>query len=87
MDDTKKTNMQLLQELSALRRQLAALASDRIEPSPLATIPPEADAFASAILETTEALIVVLDVQGLILRFNRACERTTGYTFAEVRGK
>ena len=40
----------------------------------------------SAILETVGALVVVLDPGGRIVRFNRACERTTGYEFAEVKG-
>jgi PAS domain S-box-containing protein len=44
-------------------------------------------AFVSAILETVGALVVVLDTQGRIVRFNQACERTTGYAFAEVQGK
>ncbi len=39
----------------------------------------------SAILDTVGALVVVLDPSGRIVRFNRACERTTGYTFDEVR--
>lgn len=43
--------------------------------------------FVSGILETVGALITVLDQEGRILRFNRACELTTGYTFDEVRGK
>ena len=41
----------------------------------------------SAILETAGALIVVADLQGRILRFNRACEVTTGYQSEEVAGK
>jgi PAS domain S-box-containing protein len=41
---------------------------------------------ASAILDTVAALVVVLDPQGRIVRFNRACERTTGYSSAEVQG-
>ena len=41
---------------------------------------------ASAILDTVGALVVVLDPDGRIVRFNRACERTTGYEFAEVQG-
>lgn len=39
----------------------------------------------SAILDTVATLVVVLDSSGRIIRFNRACERTTGYTFAEVQ--
>lgn len=41
----------------------------------------------SAILDTVGALVVVLDSEGHILRFNRACEQITGYSFAEVRGR
>ena len=87
MDDANKTQAQLLQELEDLRDQVALLESDRMEPAPLKPATPEADAFASAVLETTDALIVVLDTLGRVLRFNRACERLTGYAFAEVRGK
>jgi PAS domain S-box-containing protein len=41
----------------------------------------------SAILETVGALVVVLDARGAIVRFNRACEQTTGYALEEVAGK
>jgi PAS domain S-box-containing protein len=41
----------------------------------------------SAILHTVGALVVVLDPEGSIIRFNRACERTSGYSFAEVAGQ
>jgi two-component system CheB/CheR fusion protein len=41
----------------------------------------------SAVLHTVASLVVVLDPQGRIVRFNRACEQVTGYSFAEVRGK
>lgn len=44
-------------------------------------------AFTSAILDTSAALVVVLDRDGCIVRFNRACEQTTGYAAAEARGK
>jgi PAS domain S-box-containing protein len=43
--------------------------------------------FISAILDTASALVVVLDSQGRIVRFNQACEQVTGYSFDEVRGK
>ncbi len=39
----------------------------------------------SAILDTVGTLVVVLDPAGRIIRFNRACERTTGYSFAQVK--
>ncbi|MCP9464595.1 MAG: PAS domain S-box protein [Nitrospira sp.] len=44
-------------------------------------------AFIEAVLETVAALVVVLDREGRILRFNRACEQATGYSSEEVRGR
>lgn len=41
----------------------------------------------SAILDTVAALVTVLDQEGRIVRFNRACELTTGYSLEEVRGR
>jgi PAS domain S-box-containing protein len=41
----------------------------------------------SAILHTVGALVVVLDPQGKIVRFNRACEHLSGYCFEEVKEK
>ncbi|MGA7409782.1 MAG: PAS domain S-box protein [Bryobacteraceae bacterium] len=43
--------------------------------------------FAAALLDTLGALVVVLDCDGRIVRFNRACERATGYTFSDVQGQ
>jgi PAS domain S-box-containing protein len=43
--------------------------------------------FVAGILDTVGALVTVLDHEGRIVRFNRACELTTGYSFEEVRGK
>ena len=43
--------------------------------------------FVTAILDTVGALVVVLDQEGRILRFNPACELTTGYGKAEVQGR
>lgn len=43
--------------------------------------------FIDAVLDTANALVVVLDRQGRIIRFNRACEETTLYDFAEVKEK
>lgn len=43
--------------------------------------------FTDAILDTVGTLVVVLDPQGRIIRFNSACEQTTGYSFESVKGK
>ncbi|MCU0310784.1 MAG: PAS domain S-box protein [Acidimicrobiales bacterium] len=53
--------------------------------------PVGADAFdldvLSAAVETAEALIVVTDPKGVILRFNPACERLTGWSAEEMVGR
>jgi len=43
--------------------------------------------FVSAVLDTIENLVLVLDLDGRILRVNRAWEETTGYLASEVTGK
>jgi diguanylate cyclase (GGDEF)-like protein/PAS domain S-box-containing protein len=43
--------------------------------------------FISTLLDTIGALVVVLDPQGHIVRFNRACEQISGYSLEEVEGK
>jgi diguanylate cyclase (GGDEF)-like protein/PAS domain S-box-containing protein len=43
--------------------------------------------FADAVLDIAGALVCVFDGDGRILRFNRACELLTGYSFEEVRGR
>src|SRR5579863_9934058 len=40
----------------------------------------------SAILDTVGALVVVLDSEGRIVRFNRACEQMTGHLFDQAQG-
>ena len=41
----------------------------------------------SEIVNTTRALIIVLDADGRVAMFNPACERLTGYRFEEVQGR
>jgi PAS domain S-box-containing protein len=60
-------------DISDLKRAEAALQDERN--------------LLSAILDTVDALVVVLDPDGRIARFNRACELTTGYPLEEVRGR
>ncbi|MFP4672886.1 MAG: MEDS domain-containing protein, partial [Desulfohalobiaceae bacterium] len=43
--------------------------------------------FSNAILDNAGALIVILDDQGRIVRFNRTCEKLTGYSAQEVQGR
>ncbi len=43
--------------------------------------------FTNAIIDTAGALVVVMDPEGRILRFNRAAEQLSGYSLAEVKGQ
>jgi diguanylate cyclase (GGDEF)-like protein/PAS domain S-box-containing protein len=43
--------------------------------------------FIAKILDTTSALVIVRDYRGRVVRFNRACEKTTGYSSSEVSNK
>ncbi|BBC24004.1 response regulator [Pseudanabaena sp. ABRG5-3] len=43
--------------------------------------------FTIAVLDTVGALVIVLDSDGKIIRFNRECERVTGYHYEEIRNQ
>ncbi|MGA8260504.1 MAG: PAS domain S-box protein [Arenicellales bacterium] len=63
----------LINDLSERYRAERALSEER--------------AFATAVLDTAGALVMVVDSHGQIVRFNRECERVTGYRAAEVEGR
>ncbi len=74
MAETIESRSRAIEEARASRRATeSALASEQ--------------RFVAAVLDVIGALVVVLDGDGRIVRFNRACERTTGYTEAEVHGR
>ena len=43
--------------------------------------------FTTAVLNNAGTLIIVMDRHGRIVRFNKTCERMTGYAYQEVIGK
>jgi len=43
--------------------------------------------FAAALVEFLPSLLVVVDVEGRIVRFNRACEELTQFSEGEIRGQ
>jgi PAS domain S-box-containing protein len=43
--------------------------------------------FISQVLNTADVLVVVINLEGKIIRCNQACEILTGYTFDEVRDR
>jgi PAS domain S-box-containing protein len=72
-DKLVKANKKLRNEIIERKRVEAELKKERN--------------FISAILNTTGALVIVMDSQGRIVGFNRACEELTQYELAEVEGK
>jgi PAS domain S-box-containing protein len=69
----QQANAHLQAEIAERQRAEAALAKEHD--------------FVAAVLDTVATLVVVLDTQGRIVRFNRACEQTTGYAADEVQGR
>lgn len=59
------------QDISSQKRIELALARERD--------------FTRVVFDSTSALIAVLDMNGRLIRWNRACERLTGYHESEVR--
>lgn len=63
----------ILRDITERRRMEDALAKEQ--------------QFIATILETTAALVVVLDPEWRIVRFNRGCEMLTGRNIEDMRGK
>lgn len=85
MNKGDKTKKQLLEELKALRQHIARQGEQCVKLDFLKTQLREDQDVATAILDTTGALVVVLDTKGCIVLFNEACQRITGYASDEVR--
>lgn len=85
MYDDDKTKAQLLEELKTLRQCLAKQHEQSVRLAFLQTQLREDQDVATAIIDTTGALVIVLDREGRIVLFNTACQRLTGYTPSEVK--
>ena len=62
-------------------------AGSKAPPEPAESGVLEERSILSAILDTVPALVVVLNSEFKIIRFNRTCEQSTGYSFADMNGK
>ncbi len=71
--ETDKLNAELRREVTVRRNAEIRLRQERD--------------FISGILDTESAIVIVLDRDARILRFNRACETATGFYVHEVVGK
>lgn len=85
--ELEATNLQLTQQhanVLAARDQLAILLDERERTA--VALQAERD-LSGALFDTVGALVVVLDQEGRIVRFNRACEVLTGYDFQQVQNR
>jgi PAS domain S-box-containing protein len=85
-EDSREVEL-LLAELAALRRQVAALEqADAEHQQTKAALQQERD-FAESLIETAQVIVLVLDAQGRVVRFNPYMEEVSGYRLAEVQGR
>jgi PAS domain S-box-containing protein len=71
-------------ELNRSLRQTASVARARQRVETALTVERN---FVSTVLDTADALVVVFDTAGRIVRSNRACETVTGYDFSTLVGR
>jgi len=71
-------------ELNHARRQMESIARSRQRIESALIVERN---FVSTVLDTVDALIAVFDTAGRIVRFNRACETTSGYDFPTLVGR
>jgi len=88
------TKEQLIGEIAALKRQVTELEKPEEHQKDKGTALRISDeqfaasrAFNDAILDTAASLVILMDREGRILRFNFACEKAAGYTSEEVIGQ
>ena len=87
MEDSGKDNGALQRQLAELRRRVSDLeAAEKVWKHTEQALKEERD-FNATVLNTVDALVNVLDYNGRIVGFNRACQECTGYSFEEVEGR
>ena len=87
MEDSGKDSGARQRQLAELRRRVSDLeAAEKVWKHTEQALKEERD-FNATVLNTIDALVNVLDHNGRIVGFNRACEECTGYSFKEVEGR
>jgi two-component system sensor histidine kinase VicK len=71
-------------ELSYAMRQMDSIARSRQRIESALIVERN---FVSTVLDTVDALVAVFDTAGRIVRFNRACEASSGYDFPTLVGR
>jgi len=76
-----------LQLFSAIANRIADDMSAMITVKQLRESESRVQKLADSVIDQAGVLVLVLDKEGRIVRFNRACEELSGYSFAEIEGK
>ena len=72
---------------SAIAHRIADTMSALITVEQLRESESNSQRLSDSVIDQTGVLVVLLDQDGRIVRFNQACEELTGYSFAEIEGK
>jgi PAS domain S-box-containing protein len=87
MKDEDKTKEQLMDELTGLRQRVAELEASEIERKRAEEALRRERDFAEGLIETAQVIVLVLNKEGRIIRFNPHMEEISGYSLEEVQGK
>jgi len=75
------------QEDIDILRSIATVISSAIDRHRKEEVIQQEKEFVTAVLDTVGALVVVLDKEGNVVGFNKACEDVTGYSLDEIEGQ
>jgi len=85
LEEMRKTIHELRLQQTELERQNEELRTGRTQFMAEESLSEQRD-FSESLIETAQTIILVLDTQGRIVRFNPYMEQLVGYTLDEVRG-
>ena len=84
-EEMRKTIHKLLLKQIELERQNEELRTGQTQVKAEESLREQHD-FSESLIATAQIIILVLDIQGCIVRFNPYMEQLVGYTLDEVRG-
>jgi PAS domain S-box-containing protein len=87
MNEKRKTKAQLLEELAALRQQIAELTARESHHRQTEEALQAAKDYAETLINSSLDMIISVDRDRRIMEFNPAAEKTFGYRQAEVLGQ
>lgn len=87
MDDSRKTKLELLEEVATLRVQVAELRERETVRGSVEEARQAAKEYADTLINSSLDMIIAADMNRRIVEFNAAAERTFGYHRDEVIGQ